>query len=40
MVRRPEWTRGGFMQDLGWLVFVVCLFVIGRALVRLCERLM
>jgi hypothetical protein len=32
--------QGGVMQDLGWLLFVVGLFAAGRALVRLCERLM
>jgi hypothetical protein len=36
----PGRARGGLMQDIGWLFFVVGLFVIGRALVRMCERLM
>jgi hypothetical protein len=33
-------ARGGSMQDLGWLFFVFVLFAGGRALVRMCERLM
>jgi len=28
------------MHDLGWLLLVVILFLLARALVRLCERLM
>jgi hypothetical protein len=35
----PE-EAGGPMTDLGWLLLVVVLFALVRALVRLCERLM
>jgi len=28
------------MNDLGWLLFVAVLFVLARAMVRMCERLM
>ena len=38
--RQGSGAVGGSMQDLGWLLFVVMLFVLARALVRLCERLM
>jgi len=40
MVRAARWGPGGSMNDIGWLFFVVVLFVFARALVRLCERLM
>lgn len=36
----PIVAREEPMQDIGWLVVVVILFVLARALVRLCERLM
>jgi hypothetical protein len=28
------------MHDLGWLAVILALFLLARALVRLCERLM
>jgi hypothetical protein len=36
----PAAGAGGTMNDFGWLFLVFVLFVLARALVRLCERLM
>jgi hypothetical protein len=36
----PVVRAGGAMADLGWIIFIIALFALARALVRLCERLM
>jgi hypothetical protein len=40
MVQPRNAGAGGTMADVGWLLFVLVLFALARALVRLCERLM